>query len=104
MEVKRVGPWSVARVLGAIYAVIGVIAGALFACAALLGSIFTPQNSDSTAFGAGIGVGAIVLFPIIYGVLVVVGGALTAWLYNIFAGMVGGIEVQLEPPQANPIP
>jgi len=28
----------------------------------------------------------------------VVFGALSAWLYNVFADMVGGIEVQLEPP------
>jgi hypothetical protein len=31
-------------------------------------------------------------------------GALSAWLYNVFAGMVGGIEVQLEPPHGPTAP
>jgi hypothetical protein len=28
----------------------------------------------------------------------------TAWLYNVFAGMVGGIEVQLEPSRDSAVP
>ena len=97
MEVKRVGPWSVARVCGTMYAAMGLIFGALVACVALVGGSVAPQNSDAGAFGALFGVGAIVLLPLFYGVAGVVFGALSAWLYNVFAGMVGGIEVQLEP-------
>jgi hypothetical protein len=84
------------------YAAMGLIFGALFACVALIGGSLVPRNSDAAAFGAGagmgFGVGAIVLFPMVYGALGVVFGALSAWLYNVFAGIVGGIEVQLEPP------
>lgn len=99
MELKRVGPWSVARVFGTMYAAMGLIFGALFACIALLGGSLAPRNGDDgAAFSALFGVGAIVLLPVFYGVLGVVFGALSAWLYNVFAGMVGGIEVQLEPP------
>ena len=98
MELKRVGPWSVARMLGTMYAAMGLIFGALFACIALVGGSLAPQNSGAGGFGALFGVGAIVLLPLAYGVAGVVFGALSAWLYNVFAGMVGGIEVQLEPP------
>jgi hypothetical protein len=105
MELKRVGPWSVARVFGTMYAAMGLIFGALFACIALLGGSIAQQNGDENAvFGALFGVGAIVLLPLFYGVCGVVFGALTAWLYNVFAGMVGGIEVELEAPRGSIVP
>jgi hypothetical protein len=97
MELKRVGPWSVARVCGIMYAVMGLLFGALFACIALVGGSLAQRNGDQGAvFGALFGVGAIVVLPLFYGVSGVVFGALTAWLYNVFAGMVGGIEIQLD--------
>ena len=105
MELKRVGPWSVARVFGTMYAAMGLIFGALFACIALLGGSIAQQNADEGAvFGALFGVGAIVLLPLFYGVCGVVFGALTAWLYNVFAGIVGGIEVELEQPRGSIAP
>jgi len=42
------------------------------------------------------GVGAIVFLPIFYGVIGAVGGAICAALYNVFAGMIGGVELNLE--------
>ena len=105
MELKRVGPWSVARVFATMYAAMGLIFGALFACIALLGGSIARQSGDENAvFGALFGVGAIVLLPLFYGVCGVVFGALTAWLYNVFAGMVGGIEVELEAPRGSIVP
>jgi hypothetical protein len=104
MELKRVGPWSVARVCGTMYAAMGLIFGALFACVALVGGSLAQRNNDAGAFGALFGVGAIVVLPLFYGVAGVVFGALSAWLYNVFAGMVGGIEVQLEPRQGPTAP
>lgn len=104
MELKRVGPWSVARVLGIMYAAMGLIFGALVACVALVGGSVAQRNSDAGAFGPLFGVGAIVVLPLFYGVAGVVFGALSAWLYNVFAGMVGGIEIQLEPPHGPAAP
>lgn len=42
-----------------------------------------------------IGVGAVVLLPIVYGVPGLVFGAIVSALYNAVAGLVGGIEVEL---------
>jgi hypothetical protein len=87
------------------YAAMGLIFGAVFACIALVGGSVAQRNGDQgAAFGALFGAGAVVLLPLLYGVLGVVFGALTAWLYNVFAGMVGGIEVQLEPPHGPTVP
>jgi hypothetical protein len=85
------------------YAAMGLLFGALFACIALVGG-FARSGDETAAFSAGFGVGAVVVFPLLYGVAGVVFGALSAWLYNVFAGMVGGIEVQLGPPHGPTTP
>jgi hypothetical protein len=43
------------------------------------------------------GVGAIIFLPLFYGVLGLIGGALGAALYNLFAGLFGGIELETQP-------
>jgi hypothetical protein len=42
------------------------------------------------------GVGAIVFLPVIYGVMGFITGALGAAIYNLFSGMIGGVELELE--------
>jgi hypothetical protein len=55
------------------------------------------SEGDEPAFiAAMLGVGAVIFLPIFYGVLGVVMGALSAALYNLFAGMVGGVKIELE--------
>jgi len=39
-------------------------------------------------------VGAILAAPLFYGVMRIIAGAIGASLYNLFAGMFGGIEVE----------
>jgi hypothetical protein len=46
--------------------------------------------------GAMIGVGAIVFFPILYACIGFIGALIAAWLYNLVAGMVGGIELEVQ--------
>ena len=96
MIIRRVGVWSVSRMYGALSAVAGLFGGLFFAAIALVGSGFAPQNEQMPAFaGALFGVGAIFILPIFYGLLGLVVGALGGALYNVFAGMVGGIEIDV---------
>jgi hypothetical protein len=44
-----------------------------------------------------IGVGAVVILPILYGVLGAIFGALTAAFYNLVAGISGGLSLEVEP-------
>jgi hypothetical protein len=88
---------QLALMYGIICAIIGVILG-FFA-----GLVFGLGGSALSALSPGmpnVGPLAIILFPVVYGVALFVGGfiegLIIAALYNLVAGWIGGVEVQLE--------
>ena len=93
MTITRVGPLSVAKVAGLLYVVIGLIAGCLVSLVALAGGFAASDAEGRRDPGALFGVGAIIFLPIFYGVLGFIGSLIMAWLFNVAAGIVGGIEV-----------
>ena len=94
MTITRVGPLSVAKIAGILYAAIGLLFGAFFSLFALIGGLAAAANNDGAgAFGAIFGVGAIILAPIFYGCLGFVMTLIMAALFNVAAGIVGGVEV-----------
>ena len=94
MVINRVGPLSCAKIAGALYTAIGLIIGAAFSLAAMAGA-FASDELDAGMMGAVFGVGSIILFPILYGCMGFVGAAIGAWLYNLVAGAVGGVEIDV---------
>jgi hypothetical protein len=101
MVLRRIGIWSAAKLNGVLYAVIGLCVGIVVSLASMLGAMATSDMSSETGFGAFpamfIGVGAIIVLPIVYGVLGLIGGAIGAGIYNLAAGMMGGLELELNP-------
>ena len=101
MTIKRIEPVSCAKIVAVVYAAIGFLIGALFSLVAVAGTAFAnaqhglPQNALSPLLGAFIGIGAIVAFPIMYGVIGFVFALLAAFLYNLAASRVGGIEIDV---------
>ncbi len=102
MVVKKFGVLSAGKVLGALYALLGLIIGAFTALFSLLGAAIGAAGAESTE-GAGaalggvfIGVGSIIFFPLFYGILGFIGGLLSAFLYNLIAGLIGGVKIELE--------
>jgi hypothetical protein len=96
MVIRRVGALSVAKVAGVLYALIGLIAGAFISLAAIVGG-FGSGDTNAPLIGALMGAGAIIVIPIVYGGLGFIGTLIMAALYNLVAGAVGGIEVDVEP-------
>ncbi len=99
MIIRRVRIVSLAKVLGLIYACIGLVAGALFS----LFSVFAAASSWSFGHGLGatwgpvlLGAGAVIALPIFYGILGTIVGLLVGLVYNVIAGTVGGLEIDLE--------
>jgi hypothetical protein len=95
MVIKRIGPMSCARITGTLYAAMGLVIGAIFSLVALAGG-FAPDNSDAAGLATMVGVGAIVIFPILYGCIGFVATIIGVWLYNVMAGLVGGIEMDVQ--------
>jgi hypothetical protein len=91
MVITRVGPLSVAKVAGLLYAVLGVLAGGIFSLVAMAG--FGAGASEYSPFAAMFGVGAVIVFPIFYGCIGFVMTLIMAWLFNIVVGITGGVEV-----------
>lgn len=91
-EIKKLDVFSVALIIGAIYAVLGLVFGIIFAVvgAAAFGFADVPG-----AFGLFFGAAAIIVLPLFYGVLGFIFGAVFAFLYNVLAKRIGGIKVEL---------
>ena len=101
MVIRRVNPMSCAKVMGVIYAALGLIFGLLFsligfAIGSNAGNLGSEMQFGGAALGAMFGVGAIIVMPIMYGIMGVIGGALGALIYNVAAGAIGGIEIDVD--------
>ena len=95
MVIRRVGPLSLAKIAGTLYAVIGLIVGAFLSLFAMAGG-FGANSDVGRPYGAMIGAGSIIVFPIMYGCLGFIGSLIGAAIYNVLANAVGGVEVDLQ--------
>lgn len=95
MIIRRVGPLSFAKLSGMLYAMLRLVFGGIFSMVALAGG-FASETAGAAGIGATIGVGAVVVFPILYGLMGFIVTLIGAWLYNIAAGVVGGVEVDIQ--------
>lgn len=93
MMLRRVGVLSVGMVMGTLYALIGLVGGAFFTLVSLVGmAAQVPGGGDTVIFG----ISAIIVLPILYGVMGFIGGIIVGALYNLVAGLIGGIEMHFE--------
>lgn len=97
MVLRRIGALSLAKVMCALYAALGLIIGAIVAIFSLFGAAIGASSAGSVEpfMGVLFGVGAVVVLPILYGVMGFLAGLIGAGLYNTLAGVVGGVEVEL---------
>jgi hypothetical protein len=97
MIIRRVGVFSVAKLAGALYGLMGLLFGALFSLISLVGTVASAgAGNEDAVFGMIFGVGAVVIFPLFYGIFGALFAALSAALYNLVAGFVGGIEIEVD--------
>ena len=103
MTIRRFSVFSVAKIQSLLMFVIGLIIGVLYGLIFMIaGAAMTalvPGRDSQTMSGVGsVVVGLIIMIavPIFYGVIGFIGGAIGAMVYNIAAGVVGGIRFELE--------
>jgi hypothetical protein len=98
--VKSFGVMSVAKIMGVLYACMGLLFAPFFLLVGLLGSMAGQQNSP---FAGIVGVVVAILLPFFYGAIGFIGGAIGALLYNLFSKWVGGFEVEVELRPTTPV-
>jgi len=92
MVIKSVGAVSFAKIMGTLYVIVGLVFGGLLSLVAVAGM----GQSGSGFGGALFGIGAVIILPIFYGCLGFVATLIGAWLYNMAAGIVGGVELETD--------
>ena len=95
-RLKSVGVMSVAKTMAVLYAALGLLGGLIFFVITTVWGEMMKSGASSGMFPAIGGAAAIVVFPLLYGCIGFVGGAIMAWLYNMVAKGSGGVELDLE--------
>jgi hypothetical protein len=101
LRIKRIDVLSLAKIYAVMGAVIGLIIGIIYGLFTIVfgAMMMGLGQKEGLAAGGGsivIGLVMIVAFPIIYAIGGFIGGAIGALIYNLFAKMVGGIEIEVE--------
>ncbi len=90
ITIKRVGVLQLAKILGVLY----LLMSAIFCLpAGVFMMLIGGFQGQEQGFIGGIGM---FFLPVLYGVGGFIGGAISAALYNVVAGLVGGIELELQ--------
>ena len=96
MIVRRVGPLSFAKLMGALYVLVGLLFGAIVSLISVVGGALVPGDEAGGMTGMLFGAAAIIVLPIFYGVLGFVFSLIGAALYNAVASIVGGVELEVQ--------
>ena len=91
-EIKRIDPLSTGKMLGAIYFIGGLVILLPVGVISIVPLMLSESGSGS--FGT-MGMVFMLGAPVIYGVFAFVSGVITAWLYNIVAKHMGGIQIEM---------
>jgi hypothetical protein len=91
--IKSVGVLSVAKIMGMMYACMGLIFAPFLLLIGVMASALGQQKNPMAGFFS---VGFAILMPIFYGVIGFIAGLIGALLYNLFARWVGGFELHIE--------
>jgi hypothetical protein len=98
MVIRKVGIGSLVKVAGVLYALLGLVFGVCFALFAVVGLGAAAASNDEMPawFGSIFGIGAIIILPIMYGIMGAIGAALMGALYNFVSAITGGLEIEVQ--------
>ncbi len=91
---KKIGVMSLAKILGAMYAIIGFIVGFFFFLIMGVFGGMAGLGQGGVMIGAGLFMW--VFYTIALAISGFIGGAITAFLYTFLAEKLGGIEVEIK--------
>jgi hypothetical protein len=92
-RIKRFAPLQLGKMMGICYGIMGLLFCPIFLLMALMSPHLPPQQRVGVmAFGTGFAIA----MPFIYAIMGFVGGIVSAFVYNLIARWVGGVEVEVE--------
>lgn len=92
-RLRAIGVLSCAKIFAVVQAAIGVLIGFLILIFGIVGAAVVPASQKLGMVGIII---LSVLTPVLYGALGFVMGALWAFVYNLAAQSIGGVELELD--------
>ncbi|MGI8783518.1 MAG: hypothetical protein ACR2L2_07715 [Acidobacteriota bacterium] len=93
-QIKSFGIFQTSKFVAILYFIIMAVIAIIAAPFILLAGMATGNQPGAEL---GLGLGFLVVLPFLYAIVAFLGTALTCWIYNMLAGRVGGIAVELEP-------
>lgn len=102
LKIRKLGVLSVAKIYAVMMFVISLLIAIPYGLFVIIFSLIGAGNAGGDAAfalgGGGIvlGVGLMIGMPIMYALMGFIFGALGALIYNVFAGLVGGVEIEVE--------
>jgi len=104
-EVKRIHVVQAGLLLGVLYAALGLLFGLFYGLAGLLFGVIGASSSSGSSSGTGstgameifaiaggLGLFAIIVFPLLYGAMGFICGMIGALMYNLAAKIIGGFK------------
>ena len=94
MVLKRIDPISFAKIYAAVMALIAFVCCLFYAL--FIMSFAGMMGGDAGAIGVGVAIAVVIFGPIACAVMYFLVGLLVAWLYNLVAARIGGVEFEFE--------
>lgn len=97
-RLKRIAPLQLGKMLAVIYGASTLLFVPFFMLFAGIASMAPHPQNGAAPFPMmiGMGVGAFVFLPFLYAFFGFITGVIGAFIYNLVAGWIGGIEVEVE--------
>src|SRR5215207_2968712 len=101
VQIRRMGVLSCAKIYSITLAAMGLIIGVIYGLIFMVvgGAMMAGGGRDAGMAGGSslvIGLVMMIAIPVFYGFIGFIGGIIGALVYNVAAGVVGGLELELE--------
>ena len=101
VQIKRMGVFSCAKIYSITLAAMGLIVGVIYGLIFIVlgGAMMAGGGRDAGMAGGStlvIGLVMMIAIPVMYGILGFIAGIIGALVYNVAAGIVGGLELEIE--------
>ncbi len=95
-RLKRVAPIKFGLVMGILYGLISLVMVPFFMLMVVISALVPNQEASTRGIGLVLGLIFTIFIPVLYAIVGGLMGMLGAWLYNVVASWIGGIEFEVE--------